>query len=56
MFRPNHSQRTKSKSHEKDPRLGAYKNCVAPEGLVLGSYVEHGACLLSQGEIGQPSA
>ena len=35
---------------KKNPELAAYMNCVAPEGLNLDPYVEHGACLLSPAE------
>lgn len=35
---------------KKNPELAAYMNCVAPEGLDLDSYVEHGARLLSLAE------
>lgn len=35
---------------KKNPELAAYMNCVAPEGLNLDSYVEHGAHLLSPAE------
>jgi len=35
---------------KKNPQLAAYMNCVAPEGLDLDAYVEHGACLLSPAE------
>ena len=35
---------------KKNPQLAAYMNCVAPEGLDLDAFVEHGACLLSPAE------